>query len=48
MSKALTPREERAIRALLDSSVMRKNFDIIAGCNNSPDLMWLSMSERVL
>ena len=39
MSRALTPREKRAINALLNGSVMRENLDFIAGCSNSPELV---------
>jgi len=35
----LSPREARAIRALLNHSVMRENLDTIAGCSNGPELV---------
>lgn len=37
--KAITPREKRAIRALLNNPIMRENLDSIAGCSNGPELV---------
>ncbi len=36
---ALTPRQERVLKVLLDRPVMREHLDIIAGCSNGPDLV---------
>jgi hypothetical protein len=36
---AITPREKRAIHALINGSVMREKLDFIAGCSNSPELV---------
>lgn len=37
--KPLTPREKRAINALMNGAVMRETLDFIAGCSNSPELV---------
>lgn len=39
MKRPLTKREQRAINALKNGSVMRENLDFIAGCSNSPELV---------
>lgn len=35
----LTPRETRALRALMNRPIMRENLDNIAGCSNGPELV---------
>jgi hypothetical protein len=35
----MTPRQIRAINALLNGPVMRENLDSIAGCSNGPELI---------
>jgi hypothetical protein len=37
--KAITPREARAIRALINGPIMRENLDAVAGCANAPELV---------
>jgi hypothetical protein len=37
--KPITPREKRALNALMNGAVMRENLDSIAGCSNSPELV---------
>ena len=39
MKRPLSPRERRAIMALMNGAVMRENLDFIAGCSNSPELV---------
>jgi hypothetical protein len=35
----LTPREKRALSALINRPIMRENLDLIVGCSNGPDLI---------
>ena len=35
----LSPREKRAINALLNRPIMRETLDAIAGCSNGPELV---------
>jgi len=35
----LTPRQVRAIEALVEDSVMRETLDRVAGCSNSPEVV---------
>lgn len=40
MSRLLTPREKRALLALMNGGgIMRENLDSIAGCSNGPALV---------
>ena len=39
MKRPLSPRQQRAINALMNGAVMRENLDFIVGCSNSPELV---------
>lgn len=39
MRRPITKREQRAIKALSNGTIMRENLDFISGCSNSPELV---------
>jgi hypothetical protein len=39
MKQTLSPRIQRAVRALMNGPIMRENMDAIVGCSNGPELV---------
>jgi len=46
MMRTLSPRDQRAIGALMNGPIMRENLDAIVGCSNSPELVVAGLRRK--